>query len=118
MITKAARAYLAAIGRRGGRKSRRALSRTQARQMVAVRMARSAYRKFHARCFWSFKGDLPITVKNSGWVAEQLRRNGSLAAWRLAHRIQSLLDATQAREASIPTAHAARLRRPPKEGSG
>lgn len=91
MLTKATRAYFAEIGRLGGRKSRRALSQAQARQMVAVRLARSAYKRFHARCFWSYKRDLEITAKNSSWVAQQLRRNGSLAHWEIANRIQSLL---------------------------
>jgi hypothetical protein len=91
MLSKATRAYFAKIGRLGGQKSRRALSQEQARQMVAVRLARSAYRKFHARCFWSYKRDLQITATNASWVAEQLRRNGSLADWKTANRIQSLL---------------------------
>jgi hypothetical protein len=42
------RAYLAAIGRRGGIKSRRHLSSEQARQMVARREARRAARAFAA----------------------------------------------------------------------
>lgn len=90
MLSKATRAYFAEIGRRGGRKSRRALTQEQARQMVAVRLARAAYRKFHAQCFWSYLPDLPITSENTSWVAEQLRRNGNRGAWRLADRIQSL----------------------------
>jgi hypothetical protein len=92
MLTKATRAYFAQIGRRGGRKSRRILSQAQARQMVAIRLARSAYRRFHARCFWSYRSDLTISAKNALWVAEQLRRNGSLAHWKIANRIQSLLE--------------------------
>ena len=91
MLTKATRAYFAAIGRRGGKKSRRSLSQAQARQMVAIRLARSAYRNSHARCFWSYGRELQVTAKNASWVAEQLRRNGSLADWKIASRIQSLL---------------------------
>jgi hypothetical protein len=91
MLTKATRAYFAEIGRRGGRKSRRALSREQAQKMVAVRLARSAYRRFGAACFWPYARDLKVTAANAGWVAEQLRRNGNRAAWRTAIRIQHLL---------------------------
>jgi hypothetical protein len=92
MLTKATRAYFAKIGRKGGLKSRRALSTAQARQMVAVRLARSAYRRFRALCFWSYDADLRITSENAAWVAEQLRRNGNRAAWQTAGRIQSLLE--------------------------
>jgi hypothetical protein len=91
MLTKATRDYFAAIGRKGGRVSRRALSSEQAKQMVAVRLARSAYKKFRTLCFWSYSPDLQITAANAAWVAEQLRRNGNRAAWQAAGRIQSLL---------------------------
>jgi hypothetical protein len=91
MISKETRAYFAEIGRVGGKKSRRSLSREQAQMMVAVRMARSAYRKFSTRCFWSFSRDLPITAKNAAWVVQQLRRNGDRTAWLTAARIQALL---------------------------
>ena len=92
MLTKATRTYFAEIGRRGGKKSRRALSRKQAQKMVAVRLARSAYRKFGAACFWPYVSNLQITAANADWVAMQLRRNGNLAAWQIALRIQSLLQ--------------------------
>jgi hypothetical protein len=91
MLTEAMRAYFAEIGRRGGQKSRRALSREQAQNMVAVRLARSAYRRFGADCFWPYARDLRITTANAPWVAEQLRRNGNRSAWQTAIRIQSLL---------------------------
>jgi hypothetical protein len=91
MLTKATRDYFAKIGRKGGQKSRRALSRAQARRMVAVRLARSAFRRFRVLCFWSYSADLKITATNAAWVAEQLRRNGNRAAWKAAGRIQSLL---------------------------
>jgi hypothetical protein len=84
------RSYLSLIGRRGGLKSRRALSERQARLMVAVRLARQAYRDFRVPCFWSY-ADLAITPANVEWVAAQLRRNGNRAAWQKAARIQSLL---------------------------
>ncbi len=81
------RRYLAEIGRRGGRTSKRALSAEQARGMVAVREARRAYRKFHARCFWSYAPDLRITAEDVPWVAEQLRKHGGWEAWDVAGRL-------------------------------
>lgn len=90
MISPDVRSYLSQIGRKGGLKSRRALSPEHARLMVAVRLARKAYRDFRIQCFWPF-GDPIITPANVSWVAEQLRRNGNRAAWQRAARIQSLL---------------------------
>ena len=90
MISGDIRSYLSQIGRKGGLKSRRTLSADQARLMVAVRLARQAYRDFRVQCFWSF-GDQVITPDKVPWVAEQLRRNGNRAAWQRAARIQSLL---------------------------
>ena len=77
----AVRKYLAEIGRRGGRKSRRQLDAGQARAMVQVREARRAYRRFHAQCFWSCPPDLVIGPADVAWVAEQLMRYGGREAW-------------------------------------
>ncbi|HKK70742.1 MAG TPA: hypothetical protein VKA86_05960 [Candidatus Krumholzibacteria bacterium] len=81
------RSYLAEIGRRGGRKSRRTLSPDEARRMVRVREARRAYRRFHAQCFWSYPPDLVIGVDDVPWVAEQLMRNGGDEAWAVGARL-------------------------------
>ena len=81
------RSYLAEIGRRGGRKSRRALSPDEARRMVRVREARRAYRRFHAQCFWSYPPDLVIGVDDVTWVAEQLMRNGGDEAWAVGEKL-------------------------------
>ena len=75
------RKYLAEIGRRGGRKSRRHLYADQARAMVRVREARRAYRRFQARCFWSCPPDLEIGPDDVQWVADQLMRYGGREAW-------------------------------------
>jgi len=91
MLSDALRAYFAEIGRRGGRKSRRVLAPDQARGMVAVRLARSAFRRYRTECFWPHSRNLRITAANAGWVARQLRRNGNRAAWREAARIEALL---------------------------
>ncbi len=89
MATESVRLYLARIGRKGGLKSRRPLSPAQARAMVAVRLARTAYRDFRAQCFWSY-GEVDISPKDVPWVVAQLRRNGDRRAWERAARIQSL----------------------------
>ena len=83
----AARRYLAEIGRRGGRASRRALTREQARDMVRVREARKAYKQYYTRCFWSYKRALQIGANDVPWVADRLRRHGDLATWHLATRL-------------------------------
>jgi hypothetical protein len=81
------RSYLAEIGRRGGTKSRRTLDPDTARDMVRVREARRAYRTYYATCFWSYRADLTITRDDVAWVAEQLRKNGDRAAWRIAAKL-------------------------------
>lgn len=83
----AVRKYLAEIGRRGGRKSRRALERTTARNMVRVREARRAFRRYRTTCFWSYRPDLRIDVEDVAWVAEQLMRHGNREAWRVGARL-------------------------------
>ncbi|MBK8247096.1 MAG: hypothetical protein IPK85_06835 [Gemmatimonadetes bacterium] len=70
------RDHLAAIRRKGGIRSRRVLDPEPARLMVPVREARRAYRRFHARCFWSYRPDLVIGADDVPWVAEQLMRHG------------------------------------------
>jgi hypothetical protein len=81
------RAYLAEIGRRGGRKSRRTLDPDAARAMVRVREARRAYRRFHAECFWSFDPDYRIGPSDIAWVAKQLRKHGGRDAWEAARKL-------------------------------
>jgi len=81
------REYLAEIGRRGGRKSRRVLDPATARAMVQVREARRAYRRFHAVCFWSFDPDYRIGLSDIDWVAAQLRKHGGREAWQTAVKL-------------------------------
>ena len=83
----AIRKYLAEIGRRGGRKSRRGLDSETARAMVRVREARRAYREFHAMCFWSYRKDLEVGLGDVEWVAETLKKNGDMRAWKAAERL-------------------------------
>lgn len=86
-MKEAVRTYLAEIGRRGGRKSRRTLDPETARAMVRVRQARRLYRQFHAECFWSFDPDYRIGKTDVAWVADQLRRQGGREAWEAARKL-------------------------------
>jgi hypothetical protein len=81
------RAYLAEIGRRGGKKSRRVLDPEAAQAMVRVREARRMYRRFHAECFWSFDPHYRIGLSDIAWVAEQLRTHGGRDAWEAAGKL-------------------------------
>ena len=76
------RQYLAAIGQKGGRASRRQLTPEQAREMVRLREARRAFRDFHARCFWSYAPDYRVGPTDIRWVAEQLMTHGGRDGWR------------------------------------
>jgi hypothetical protein len=86
-MNRTVKKYLAEIGRRGGRKSRRRLAPETARAMVRVREARRAYRRFHTRCFWSFKPDYVIRLSDVPWVAQGLRRHGGRDAWNVASKL-------------------------------
>lgn len=79
--------YLAKIGARGGRKSRRTLDPETARTMVKVREARRAFRRFRTTCFWSYRPDLKISAADVPWVAEQLMKHGNREAWRVGARL-------------------------------
>jgi hypothetical protein len=81
------RKYLAKIGRAGGRKSRRKLDPDTARDMVRVREARRAFRRYRTMCFWSCRPDLQIGLPDVPWVAEQLMKHGDRAAWRIGARL-------------------------------
>ena len=81
------RDYLAAIGRKGGTRSRRTLDSATARRMVMVREARKAYRRFYTLCFWSYRPDLVITLDDVPWVAEQLMKNGNRETWEIGRRL-------------------------------
>lgn len=80
-------AYLAEIGRKGGRKSRRRLSSEEARNMVRVRMARRAFREFYAQCFWYMRADAVVTLADVPEVARGLRQNGGRRGFLLAAKL-------------------------------
>jgi hypothetical protein len=86
-VDESAREYLSRIGRRGGKKSRRQLTRAEAQQMVRVREARRAYREFHTSCFWSFDPDYVVGVDDLQWVAERLMTYGGRAGWERGARL-------------------------------
>ena len=79
--------YLATIGARGGRRSRRTLDPETARAMVKVREARRAFRRFRTSCFWSYRPDLEIRMSDVPWVAEQLMKHGNREAWMAGARL-------------------------------
>lgn len=81
------RRYLAEIGRRGGRRSKRSLTSGEAKQMVRVREARRAFHEFRARCFWSYDPNYRITATDVAWVASQLMKYGDRTAWEIAERL-------------------------------
>ncbi len=70
------RKYLAEIGRRGGKRSRRTLSSEAARDMVRVREARRAFRTFHAQCFWSSDPNYRVRQEDIPWVVQGLSEHG------------------------------------------
>ena len=86
-MDRALRNYFAEIGRRGGKRSRRALPPATAREMVRVREARRAYRRFYHQCFWSYAPDLKIQAVDVPWVTERLRKCGGAAAWKVAAKL-------------------------------
>ena len=79
--------YLAEIGSKGGKKSRRRLSPEDARNMVRVREARRAFREFHAQCFWFMSADLEITIADLPEVARGLRQNGGRRGFIIAAKL-------------------------------
>lgn len=81
------RDFLATIGRKGGVRSRRVLHPETARQMVKVREARRAFRRFRTSCFWSYRPDLTIGSEDIDWVAEQLMKHGNREAWLLGRKL-------------------------------
>lgn len=81
------RRYLAEIGRRGGKRSRRALDPETARRMVRLREARRAFRRFQTRCFWSSPPDYVVADADLPWVADRLRTYGGREGWRIGSRL-------------------------------
>jgi hypothetical protein len=94
--------YLAAIGARGGRKSRRTLSPEAAAAMVRVREAGRAYRRFHDQCFAAWPSDRRITAADIEWVAERLLAFGDDAARTKAVKLMPLALVAEPRSGRRP----------------
>lgn len=86
-MKKEVRDFLAAIGRKGGIRSRRLLDPDTARQMVRIREARRVFRRFRTSCFWSYRPDLPIGADDVQWVSEQLMKHGNRDAWLIGRKL-------------------------------
>lgn len=86
-MQKAVKKYLSKIGQKGGRKSRRSLSSEQAKDMVKLREARRAFKKFYSRCFWSYDQNYRIKMQDVAWVIEQLKKHGGHEAWVTAEKL-------------------------------
>ena len=80
-MQKAISNYLSQIGRRGGLKSRRHLSREQAVEMVKAREAAKLFRKFHAQCFWSYDPNYKVKAADVPWIGKQLMKHGDRELW-------------------------------------
>jgi hypothetical protein len=79
--------YLADIGRRGGKKSRRRLDSGTARNMVKVREARRAFQEYHSSCFWFYDPNYRITLEDVPWVAKRLMEHGGRHGWQLGAKL-------------------------------
>ncbi|NJK92726.1 MAG: hypothetical protein HC904_13415 [Blastochloris sp.] len=90
-LSKNLKAYLAQIGSRGGKKSKRSLDPAQARRMVALREARKAYREHHLDCFWSYKPEHLVRYHDIPWVIDGLMCEGNRLIFEKARRIRRLL---------------------------
>jgi hypothetical protein len=86
-MNKTVKEYLADIGRKGGRKSRRTLSPDTARAMVRLREARRAFKRFYAQCFWSFRPDYVVREEDIPWVCKQLMTHGGREGWKMGERL-------------------------------
>lgn len=86
-MDESVRLYLANIGAKGGKRSRRVLTSAEAKAMVRIREARRAYREFHTECFWSCDPLYPIGPEDLPWVIEQLQKHGGRRAWEKAAQL-------------------------------
>ena len=87
MKTSDVSAYLASIGRKGGRKSRRHLSPEDAKNMVRLREARRAFKTFYSQCFWYMNENMNITLADVPEITRGLRQNGGRQGFLLAAKL-------------------------------
>lgn len=81
------RSYLSSIGRKGGLTSRRRLSSEEAKEMVRLREAKRAFRRYRAQCFWYMPEDREITRADVPEIVRGLRKNGGRQGFLLASRL-------------------------------
>jgi len=68
-------------------RSRRRLSSEEAKNMVRLREARRAFRRFHSQCFWYMRENMNITLTDVPEIARGLRQNGGRQGFLLAARL-------------------------------
>lgn len=86
-MEQALKRYLSDIGRRGGLKSRRKLSPSEATLMVKIREAKKAFKEYYSLCFWHLKPDLKITRDNLHLIVKGLKNHGDRRAFNIASRL-------------------------------
>lgn len=98
-VPREVRAYLAAIGSKGGAKSRRSLSSETARDMVRVREARRMFNlpalieEYRERCLWFLRPDyVPKTVSEIIKVLDLIERYGDRTGYERAEEIKAWLS--------------------------
>ena len=79
------KACLGPIGRQGDSRSHRPPRAAEARDRV--RMARRAFRVYHAQCFWYLRPDMQVTLGDVPEIVRGLRRNGGRKGFLLAARL-------------------------------
>lgn len=79
------KACLAPIGRQGDPRSQGTPPSTEARDRV--RLARRAFRDYHAQCFWHLRPDMQVTLGDIPEVVRGLRRDGGRKGFLLAARL-------------------------------
>ncbi|MFC1498877.1 hypothetical protein ACFLS1_10475 [Verrucomicrobiota bacterium] len=86
-VPKTISEYFADIGSKGGSVSRRVLMSEDARNMVRVREARRAYRKYHTQCFWYMPADAKIKLSDVPEIVRGLKKNGGRRGFLLAAKL-------------------------------
>ena len=79
--------FLREIGRKGGKTSRRRLEPEVAKDMVRLREAKRAYKRYHSQCFWSFDPEYKIRFEDIHWVGTQLMKTGDRKLWYLGAKL-------------------------------
>ena len=55
--------------------------------MARLRVARRAFRRFHAQCFWFLRADLEISLEDLPTIVDGLRKNGGRTGFLLAAKL-------------------------------